>query len=319
MLGYSDGDCNSLMAVPGACATPLTRTHFSSTHASCPILAALDEGVTEQVVDSHVLTARVAVSSAQADTAPTVAPAADAAGPVGKPVAATDNTNPVTEAKFEPTEDAMKSEAAAEAAAPVASTNGKLNAEEAKAPKDADAAVADSGEDSAPAAETPGDAPNGAKAPEAAKDKEDKPSTAEATSAAAQPVEASAVPAATNGAASSDKDSKVGDKRPAETVQAEANSSADAAAATNNGPVSKAKAAVKKAAEPLAKKLKTDKRDKGDADVAMANAAPPANETTKPVENGTNGLKRTKSTKRDKKLAAPVGRTERKTRSQGPI
>lgn len=250
-----------------------------------------------------------AVSSAQAVSAP----AADVAPPVEKPTATTDNTNSVTEAKFEPTEDVVKSGAAPEPATGT-STNGKPNADEGGAAKDADAAMGDAGKNSAPIPEATGDAPKEAKAPEAAKDKENEPSTAEAISEAAQPVEASAGLATTNGAASSDKDAKAGDKRSAGTVEADA--SADATAATtNNGAVSKAKAAVKKAVEPLAKKVKTDKSDKGDADVTMADADPVA----KPVENGTNGLKRTKSTKRDKKPAVPVGRTERKTRSQGPI
>ncbi|KAI6376036.1 hypothetical protein MCOR25_002851 [Pyricularia grisea] len=104
--------------------------------------------------------------------------------------------------------------------------------------------------------------------------------------------------AATNGAATTEAvetkndDAKAGDKRPAEEP---------AAVDKSDGPATKVKDAVKKAVEPLAKKMKTD--DKVDK------AEP---------ENSTNGIKRGKS-KREKKPAAPVGRTERKTRSQGPL
>ncbi|TLS31408.1 hypothetical protein PpBr36_03456 [Pyricularia pennisetigena] len=104
--------------------------------------------------------------------------------------------------------------------------------------------------------------------------------------------------AATNGTAltetveTENDDAKAGDKRPAEEPTAGEKS---------DGPVTKVKDAVKKAVEPLAKKIKTDDK--------VEQAEP---------ENGTNGVKRGKS-KREKKPAAPVGRTERKTRSQGPL
>ncbi|KAH8847984.1 hypothetical protein MCOR27_009086 [Pyricularia oryzae] len=119
------------------------------------------------------------------------------------------------------------------------------------------------------------------------------PAPVTAPSSAPEPAKA-----ATNGSATAEAletmndDAKVGDKRSAEEPAAKENS---------DGPVTKVKDAVKKAVEPLAKKMKTDDN--------VEKAEP---------ENGTNGVKRGKS-KREKKPAAPVGRTERKTRSQGPL
>lgn len=102
----------------------------------------------------------------------------------------------------------------------------------------------------------------------------------------------------TNGTATSEAvvtkngDTKSGNKRPAEEPPAGEGS---------DGPISRVKKAAKKAVEPIAKKLKTDNHE----------------ESTKPA-NGANGLQHSKS-KREKKPAAAVGRTERKTRSQGPL
>ncbi|TLD30324.1 hypothetical protein PspLS_02255 [Pyricularia sp. CBS 133598] len=187
------------------------------------------------------------------------------------------------------------------APAPVADTEDETKSEATYAPKESTkTSVAEEGTKQTPAARadstskhTVGVAAAVASAVPAAPAQLPVPGPVTAPSSAPEPAKA-----VTNGGATTEAvetkndDVKAGDKRPAEEP---------AAGEKSDGPVTKVKDAVKKAVEPLAKKMKTDDK--------VEKAEP---------ENGTNGVKRGKS-KREKKPAAPVGRTERKTRSQGPL
>ena len=141
------------------------------------------------------------------------------------------------------------------------------------------------------------------------------------------PLVPSSTPAVTNGASTA-KDVEMkdapppavstaapaaGDKRKAEGTAPESAPVADAGPTPSNG----ASALVDD--EPAAKKAKTDAPTNSTEDAAGEAMPPPSTQPTAPAEAKTNGgVKRGNSrAKKDKKPIAPVGRTERRTRSQG--